>query len=53
VYRDLVRQPGQGLVEYGFIIAVVAVVAIAGVLVFGATVSRLMSTLAQTVGTSV
>jgi pilus assembly protein Flp/PilA len=43
------RQSGQGLVEYGLIIALVAVVAIAGLVVFGPAVSSLLSNL----GTSV
>jgi Flp pilus assembly pilin Flp len=37
------RVKAQGLVEYGLIIALVAVVAIAGLIVFGPAVSSLLS----------
>ena len=40
---------GQGLVEYGLIIALVAVLAIAGLVVFGPAVSRLLSNLGGSV----
>ncbi|MGI9146653.1 MAG: Flp family type IVb pilin [Chloroflexota bacterium] len=40
-----VRRQAQGLVEYGLIIALVAVLAIAGLVVFGPAVSRLLSRL--------
>ena len=43
------RQPAQGLVEYGLIIALVAVLAIAGLIVFGPAVSNLLSHLATSV----
>ena len=43
----------QGLIEFGLIIALVAVVAIAGLLVFGATVSQLMSTTSHSVAVNV
>jgi Flp pilus assembly pilin Flp len=36
----------QGLVEYGLIIALVAVLAIAGLLLFGPAISSLLSNLA-------
>ena len=37
------RQRAQGLVEYGLIIALVAVLAIAGLLLFGPVVGGLLS----------
>jgi Flp pilus assembly pilin Flp len=37
------KERAQGLVEYGLIIALVAVVAIAGLIVFGPAVSTLLS----------
>jgi Flp pilus assembly pilin Flp len=37
------RESAQGLVEYGLIIALVAVLAIAGLIVFGPAVSSLLS----------
>ena len=40
---------GQGLVEYGLIIALVAVLAIAGLIIFGPAVSALLSTLGGSV----
>jgi Flp pilus assembly pilin Flp len=43
------RQTAQALSEFGLILALVAVVAIAGLLVFGNTVSVLMSSLSHTV----
>jgi len=46
----LVRsEPAQGLVEFGLLLALVAVLAIAGLLVFGTTVSGLISTVSHTV----
>jgi hypothetical protein len=39
----------QGLVEYGLIIALVAVLAIAGLIVFGPAVSSLLSSLGGSV----
>lgn len=43
------RESAQGLVEYGLIIALVAVLAIAGLIIFGPAVGGLLSSL----GTSV
>jgi pilus assembly protein Flp/PilA len=43
------REEGQGMVEYGLIIALVAVVAIAGLIILGPKVGSLFSSL----GTSV
>ena len=40
---------GQGLVEYGLIIALVAVLAIAGLIIFGPAVSSLLSKLGGSV----
>jgi Flp pilus assembly pilin Flp len=37
------RERAQGLVEYGLIIALVAVLAIAGLIIFGPAVSALLS----------
>jgi len=42
-------QPGQGMVEYGLIIALVAVVAIAGLIIFGPQVSALFTALGSSV----
>jgi hypothetical protein len=42
-------EPAQGLVEYGLIIALVAVLAIAGLIVFGPAVSSLLSNLGGSV----
>jgi Flp pilus assembly pilin Flp len=39
----------QGLVEFGLILALVAVVALASLILFGGTVSQLMSTTAHSV----
>src|SRR6202521_4386376 len=39
------RERAQGMVEYGLIIAFVAVLAIAGLIIFGPAVSRLLSRL--------
>jgi len=39
------RESAQGLVEYGLIIALVAVLAIAGLIIFGPAVSALLSRL--------
>jgi Flp pilus assembly pilin Flp len=50
---QLRRQAAQGLVEFGLLIALVAVVAIAGLLLFGGTVSSMMSTLSHTVAYNV
>jgi pilus assembly protein Flp/PilA len=43
------RSHGQGLVEYGIIIALVAVIAIAGLILLGPAVSSLLSNLAGSV----
>jgi pilus assembly protein Flp/PilA len=43
------RDRGQGLVEYGLIIALVAVLAIAGLIIFGPAVSALLSKLGGSV----
>ena len=43
------RQEGQGMVEYGLIIALVAVLAIAGLIIFGPAVSSLLSRLGGSV----
>jgi len=43
------RTKAQGLVEYGLIIALVAVIAIAGLIIFGPAVSALLSTLGGSV----
>jgi hypothetical protein len=43
------RELAQGLVEYGLIIALVAVLAIAGLIVFGPAVSSLLSNLGGSV----
>jgi Flp pilus assembly pilin Flp len=47
------RQGAQALVEFGFLLALVAVVSIAGLLLFGATVSQLMSSVSRTVALNV
>ncbi|MBV8714388.1 MAG: Flp family type IVb pilin [Chloroflexi bacterium] len=44
---------GQGLVEFGLLLALVAVVAIFGLLIFGNTVSSMMSTLSHTVSANI
>ena len=43
------RESGQGLVEYGLIIALVAVLAIAGLIIFGPAISELLSNLGGSV----
>jgi pilus assembly protein Flp/PilA len=43
------REEGQGLVEYGLIIALVAVVAIAGLIILGPKVASLFSDLGSSV----
>ncbi len=47
------RERAQTLVEFGLLLALVAVVAIAGLLIFGGTVSSMMSTLSHTVAVNV
>ena len=43
------REEGQGMVEYGLIIALVAVVAIAGLIILGPKLSTLFSSLGASV----
>jgi pilus assembly protein Flp/PilA len=43
------RQEGQGMVEYGLIIALVAVVAIAGLIILGPKLSTMFSSLGSSV----
>jgi Flp pilus assembly pilin Flp len=43
------RNGGQGLVEYGLIIALVAVLAIAGLIIFGPALGSLLSQLGGSV----
>ena len=43
-------QEGQGMVEYGLIIALVAVVAIAGLIILGPKLSSLFAALGTSVG---
>jgi pilus assembly protein Flp/PilA len=43
------RESAQGLVEYGLIIALVAVLAIAGLIIFGPAVSSLLSNISGSV----
>ena len=43
------RERAQGLVEYGLIIALVAILAIAGLVIFGATIASLLSNLGGSV----
>ena len=49
VLRDRAQERAQGLVEYGLIIALVAVLAIAGLIVFGPSISSLLSKLGGSV----
>jgi len=49
VDMSALRERGQGLVEYGLIIALVAVLAIAGLIIFGPAVSALLSRLGGSV----
>jgi Flp pilus assembly pilin Flp len=46
---NVTRDRAQGLVEYGLIIALVAVIAIAGLIIFGPAVSSLLSSLGGSV----
>jgi Flp pilus assembly pilin Flp len=46
---DVGRATGQGLVEYGLLLALIAVVAMVGLTFFGAQVSGLLSTIANTI----
>jgi pilus assembly protein Flp/PilA len=43
------RQEGQGMVEYGLIIALVAVVAIAGLIILGPQVASMFTSLGSSV----
>jgi Flp pilus assembly pilin Flp len=43
------RQSAQGLVEYGLIIALVAVLAIAGLMVFGPAIGDLLSSVSGSI----
>jgi Flp pilus assembly pilin Flp len=43
------RWQGQGLVEYGLIIALVAVLAIAGLLLFGPAINSMLSNVSGSV----
>jgi pilus assembly protein Flp/PilA len=43
------REEGQGMVEYGLIIALVAVVAIAGLIVLGPKIAALFTSLGSSV----
>ncbi len=45
-----IRERAQGLVEYGLIIALVAVLAIAGLIIFGPAVSALLRVRSNTSG---
>lgn len=47
VWRVLRREDGQGMVEYGLIIALVAVVAIAGLLLLGPKLSTLFTNISN------
>ena len=47
------RRRAQGLVEFGLLIALVAVVALAGLILFGATVVQLMSNTSHSVALNV
>ena len=45
----VLRNRAQGLVEYGLIIALVAVLAIAGLIIFGPAVANLLSSVSGSV----
>jgi Flp pilus assembly pilin Flp len=47
------RERGQTLVEFALILALVAVICVASLILFGATVTNLISTLASTVQSNV
>jgi Flp pilus assembly pilin Flp len=47
------RETAQSLIEFGLLLALVAVVGIAGLLIFGNTVTVMMSTLSHTVAANV
>jgi pilus assembly protein Flp/PilA len=44
-----VREEGQGMVEYGLIIALVAVVAIAGLIIMGPKIADMFTSLGSSV----
>ena len=46
------REAAQALVEFGLLLALVAVVSVASLLLFGTTVGNLISTLSHTVSTN-
>ena len=46
------REAAQSLTEFGLLLALVAVVAIASLLLFGSTVSSMMSTISHTVASN-
>lgn len=43
------EEPGQGMIEYTLIIALVAVVAIAGLIVLGPSIANLVSSITATI----
>ena len=43
------REPAQGLVEYGLIIALVAILAIAGLILFGGAIGSLIGGMAGSI----
>ena len=47
------REAAQSLIEFGLLLALVALVAIAGLLLFGNTVSSMMSTISNTVASNI
>ena len=47
----LKEQEGQGMAEYGLIIALVAIVVIAGLTLLGTQISSIFSSLGGTIGT--
>ncbi len=49
MYQFPQREDAQGLVEYGLIIALVAVLAIAGLIIFGPAITSLLSSLGGSV----
>lgn len=52
-YTNSCRDSAQSLTEFALLLALVAVVAIAGLVLFGGTVSSMMSTLSNTVAVNV
>jgi pilus assembly protein Flp/PilA len=47
--QQWVREDGQGMVEYGLIIALVAIVAIAGLIILGPQLSSLFTSLGSSI----